>query len=183
MPVVFYDGTAYFFERSEKLTHTYFGGPLEASFTGINHGPLPLHRIITFGGGQEFRQGNITCIYGICYSGCQMAYRETSYNKFDLVDLDPTVSEPDFPYADYPRILPYIPLRVGREMKCTFEEFSTLSCQLLSHLNPSSFIVLVPPSPVLGMSLWGHSGDGECVQMVFECNLSKRTVRAYNQCG
>jgi hypothetical protein len=49
-PALFHEGHAYFLERSDARTGSYFGGPFEASITGIEHGPRPLHHIATLNG-------------------------------------------------------------------------------------------------------------------------------------
>ena len=44
---------------------------------------------------------------------------------------------------------------------------------------PTELVVAVPPPAIIGMSFWG-GGDGDDVTIVFECDLKKREVKAYN---
>jgi hypothetical protein len=47
---------------------------------------------------------------------------------------------------------------------------------------PADLVVAVPPALPLGISMWGEYGDAEDVTVVFECDLTAKTVRAYNRC-
>jgi hypothetical protein len=186
-PALFHDGQAYFFERSDVREGSYFGGPFERSITGVKHGPHPLHHIATLSGHCFEPLWHIVgvvqlhLLYGICYDACHMKYR-TSATGVEVLEMTPTTSTSDWPYSDYPTYLPYFLLRLQQRSQCSLEEFLELSCQPID-VAPSEVLVLIPPSPVLGMSLWGPSGDGENTQIVFRCDLAKRTVEAYNQCG
>jgi hypothetical protein len=186
LPVVFYDGSAYFFERADTWSPSHFGGPSDVTVSGIEHGPRRLHHIATLGG-RDLPIGKfglqLPLIYGLTYSGCHLTYRKVPGSSIELLSLQPTTSSDDFPYSDYPALLPYLPLRISKTQRCGFGEFSQFSCQPDWRIDPAAFIVVVPPSPILGMSLWGPSGDAECVQIVFECDVSKGVIRAFNQCA
>jgi hypothetical protein len=43
---------------------------------------------------------------------------------------------------------------------------------------PADLIVAIPPPATLGMSLWGSWDDPEDVTIVFECDLTNKTVNA-----
>jgi len=186
-PALFHEGHAYFLERSDTRTASYFGGPFQGSITGIEHGSRRLHHIATLNGDcfeplwHIVGGGSLRLLYGMCYNGCRLRYRNSA-TTVDLLEMEPTASASDWPYAEYPSYLPYFPLRLKRRSKCSAQEFSEASCQPLEVIS-SEVLILVPPSPVLGISLWGPSGDAECAQIVFRCDLAKRTVEAYNQCG
>lgn len=186
-PALFHDGQAYFLERSDARAGSYFGGPFEGSIVGVKHSPRPLHHIATINGDcfeplwHVIGGGSLKLLYGMCYDACHLKYK-TSAAEVDILEMTPTTSAEDWPYSDYPRYLPYFPLRLQKRSKCRLEQFLELSCQPID-LAKSEVLVLMPPSAVLGMSLWGPSGDGENTQMVFRCDLAKRTVEAFNQCG
>lgn len=110
-----------------------------------------------------------------------MKYRNSAAEP-EITEMEPTASSSDWPYPEYPAYLPYFPLRLQRRSECSFQEFAQLSCQPLETV-ASEVIILVPASPVLGVSMWGPSGDSEGVQVVFRCDLAKGTVETYNQCG
>jgi hypothetical protein len=186
-PALFHEGHAYFLERSDARTASYFGGPFEGSMTGIEHGPRPLHHIATLNGDcfeplwHVVGGGSLRLLYGMCYSGCRLKYRNSA-NAVDLLEIKPTASTSDWPYPEYPSYLPYFPLRLQRRSKCNVQKFLEASCQPIE-VSSSEVLVLVPASPLLGISLWGPSGDAEGTQIVFRCDLAKRTVEAYNQCN
>lgn len=186
-PALFHEGQAYFLEPSDVHSGSYFGGPFENAITGVKHGPHPLHHIATLNG-RCFKPlwhviggGNLCLLYGICYDACHMKYR-TSAAGLEVLEITPKTSSADWPYANYPTYLPYIPLRLRQRSQCSLEEFLELACQPID-VAESEVLVLIPPSPVLGMSLWGPLGDGENTQIVFRCDLAKRTVEAFNHCG
>ena len=186
-PALFHDGQAYFLERSDTHTGSYFGGPIEETITGIKHGPHKIHHIATLNGHcfkplwDVIGAFQLKLLYGMCYSGCHMKYR-TSAAGLEVLEMTPKTSAANWPYPDYPTYLPYFPLRLQKHSPCSLEEFLALSCQPIE-IASSETLVLIPPSPVLGMSLWGPSGDGENTQIVFRCDLVKKTVEAYDQCG
>ena len=109
-----------------------------------------------------------------------LSYRN-SLHELAILEMTPRSSTENWPYADYPTYLPYFPLKLGRRVPCTLKGFVGFSCQP-PRKTKADVIVIVPPSPVLGMSLWGHMGDAEGVQIVFECDLIEETVKAYNKC-
>jgi hypothetical protein len=186
-PALFHDGQAYFLERADTHTGAYFGGPIEDSITGIKHGPHQIHHIATLNGHcfqplwDVIGAFQLKLLYGMCYSGCHLKYGYSSVG-LEILEMTPHTSAMNWPYPDYPTHLPYFPLRLQQHSKCSLEKFLALSCQPIK-VASSETLVLVPPSPVLGMSLWGPSGDGENTQIVFRCDLAKKTVEAYNQCG
>nr|AIA17112.1 Unknown Function [uncultured bacterium] len=186
LPAAFYDSCAYFFERADRWSASRFGGPSDVTISGVKHGPRRLHHIATLGG-KDLPIGKfflwLPLFYGLAYTGCTLQYRKLSTSSVELFELEPTKSTEDFPYRDYPPLLPYLPLRVAKIERCDFREFSELSCQPNWDIDASSLIVLVPPSPILGMSLWGPSGDAECSQIVFECDVFKGVIKAFSQCG
>jgi len=186
-PAIFHDGHAYFLEQSDTHTGSYFGGPIEESIMGVQHGPHKIHHVATLTGHcfkplwDVIGVLQLKLLYGIRYSGCHMKYQASS-GGLKILEMKPKTSHENWPYPDYPAQLPYFPLRLKQCSKCSLEKFMAFSCQPIEVVS-SETLVLVPPSPVLGMSLWGPSGDGENTQIVFRCDLAKQTVEAYNQCG
>jgi hypothetical protein len=186
-PAIFYEGISYLLERSDAHGASFFGGPFLGLSKGLTHGPRRLHHIATIHGDcfdpLRYLVGGpfLRLLYGICFECCELTY-VNSANDVHIAEMHPRESAADWPYPEYPTYLPYFPLRLSRQIKCSLEKFSGLSCQPLE-AEESEAIVLVPPSPVLGMSLWGPDGDSECAQIVFRCNLKTQAIRAYGQCG
>ena len=84
-------------------------------------------------------------------------------------------------YTPYPDLLPYVPLRLARRVRCTAEQFRELLLQQ-GEVKAEEVTIIIPPMFDLGLSLWGHSGDAEGVQIVFQLDVEKRRVRVYNEC-
>ena len=185
-PAAYCDSVAYYFERSDCWSASYFGGPSDFAIRGPEGKTSRIHHISSFTA-RDLPIGRfglqLPLFYGIQHSGCRIRYRVTSSNEFELIELVPPQPAKRFPYPEYPSLLPYIPLRVAREIRCGLEEFAGVLCQQAKSIEPSTLLIAVPASPVLGVSLWGPTGDAECVQMIFECDISTGTVRAFNQCG
>ncbi len=99
-----------------------------------------------------------------------------------VLKIDPKSSDESWPYSNYPPLFPLVPLRLERRVRCSLKEFAELSCQPLRAVKNKA-IVLIPSIPAPGLSLWGPDGEGECVQIVFTCDLLNGLVEGYNQCG
>ena len=124
---------------------------------------------------------SLPLFYGMCYDGCTMTYEIEVSSRLRLLELEPRMSTDDWPYSGYPDLLPYVPLRLAQRVPCSPEQFQDLLIQG-DDVNPDQVTVIVPPMFDLGLSMWGHSGDGEGVQIVFQCDVRARTVRAFNEC-
>src|SRR5262245_19542790 len=181
-PAIYFRGEAFFLEKTEVRAPSYFGGPDGSEVYGVEHGPRRLHHIATINGDcfDPLRHVIGCCelrlLYGMCFSGCELKYRLGAV-KTEILEMSPTISDPDWPYFDFPTYLPYFPLRLRERSGCSLEEFSELSCQEIE-AEEEEAIVIVPPSGGYGISLWGPSGGA---QIVFRCDLERRIIRATNQ--
>src|ERR1039457_1198073 len=116
-PALFHDGQAYFLERADTHTGSYFGGPIEDSITGIKHGPHRIHHIATLNGHcvkplwDVVGVFQLKLLYGMSYDGCHMKYRNSSAGV-EVLEMKPSTSAADWPYSNYPTYLPYFPLRL-----------------------------------------------------------------------
>src|SRR5205814_5153798 len=126
--------------------------------------------------------GDIQLYYGLTYSGCELRYTNSSVS-IELLDIRPDAPSPDWPYRNYPPHLPYFPLKTDRVEDCSFENFCELSCQPLQEPSYTEVVIIVPPSPILGVSMWGPSGDMECAQIIFRYDLATHIAHGTNQCG
>ena len=165
----------------------YFGGPLDLKFTGVRHGPAPLHRVFTISDRSipalaEYSISSIPLIYGMQYSGCQLTYRLPRGSICNITKFKPRRSSKGWPYDHYPNLLPYIPMHISKRTRCSPKQFAKLAWQGLD-IKPEMLVAIVPPLPIGGVSIWGPIGDVEGVQIIFECDLKTRTVRASNQCS
>ena len=185
-PAVYFDGHACLYERATKYSTSYFGGPTEIQLAGLRHGPRPIHHLMTLNwraipGIEKKGVTELPLFYGMGYSGCSMTYEIVESSRCKLLEMEPSKSSADWPYSGYPDLLPYIPLRLAQRVSCSQEQFRELLCQR-SEVKPDEVTVIVPAMFDLGISLWGHSGDAEGVQIVFHCDIEKGIVRAYNEC-
>jgi len=179
------DGTSFAFERAPTHAWSMFGGPLEAKLSGVGHGPKPLHMIARLSSEHlpalaRHHVFNLPLLYGMCYDGCSLEYRVELGLKVELLKLSPTESSDDWPYPNYPLLLPYVPLQIGETRKCSYAEFAQ-AFPNMPESQPTELVVAVPPPATLGVSLWG-SGGGDAVTILFECDLTDQIVYASNIC-
>jgi hypothetical protein len=180
----FHDGTVYTFERTDRHSASVFGGPLELKITGQPFGPKPLHHIACLRSwhlpvlGTRF-VFSLPLIFGMQFDGCELSYRLVNANEIEVLRIKPAESLEDWPYPNYPPLLPYVPLRLDdtpqRESYDSFaQRFPNMPWP-----QPTELVVAVPPPATIGMSLWGP-GDGDDVTIVFECDLEKQQIRSYS---
>lgn len=163
-----------------------FGGPLELGLVEREPRPL-LHQVVALGHDAlaalalPGQVGCIPLVFGLSHSGCELEYRYDE-DELELITLEPAEPSADWPYANYPRLLPYVPLEVG-----SLERESWASFAQRAPCPPSApsedLVALLPPPAGLGCSLWGRMGDAEGVTLVFACAWRERRVRAYTLCG
>lgn len=113
---VFHDKTLYKFERAERLSGSHFGGPLRVEFSGQKFGPKPLHLIACLGSlhigalSQPYLS-QMPLIFGMHYDACELSYRFEGDRKIEILRIKPDTSLEDWPYTDFPPLIPYMPLR------------------------------------------------------------------------
>jgi hypothetical protein len=96
--------------------------------------------------------------------------------------MEPTKSSDDWPYSDYPVLLPYVPLEVKESRECSLSEFSDSVMQGIDKTHDAEVIVIIPPNAELRMSIWGPSGDANDVQIIFRYDATTGITKAYNAC-
>ncbi len=184
---MFHDGVVYGLVRSQEHSFSSFGGPLEIEVSGRQLGHHRLHKIAKLSFhhipvlGPPLYVFDVPLIYGMRYSGCAIKYLFES-GKIEVKDIDPPNSQDNWPYLDYPSILPFGPLMLGETRKQSWSAFAE-EFPNMPQERPAELIAVVEPPMTLGFSLWGDSGDAEGVAIVFECDLKARQVYAYNVCG
>ncbi len=189
---MFYNDTVYSFVRANEITSFAFGGPIENDFTGQEFGPHPFQMAARFSLDQipevwkHHRSATsshplwrLPLVYGFCYDGCSITYRVAELDVLDILEVNPSKSCDDWPYRNFPSMLPYVPLKLSGSRSCSYAEFAD-GTHNLANEQPAEMVVTVPPPATIGVSLWGWSGDAEGTTVVFECNLTKRTINAYN---
>jgi hypothetical protein len=124
---------------------------------------------------------NLPLIYGLAFGGCQLKYQVLSSSRVKVLALTPRRSSSDFPYEQYPVLLPYIPLSVSEKRRMPYHAFAA-EYPNMSDAQPSELLVAVPAPASIGVSVWGRWGDAEGVTMIFECDVKSAIVNAYNVC-
>jgi hypothetical protein len=178
-PYSYFRGRATTFTRSDLTRQSYFGGPGQFTLKGKPHGPLPLHHLATISvadlGIQDSRFGSMIPFYhGVCFECCRLDYKLPVHNisvasapYLEVTGIDPSESSDDWPYAGYPKLLPYIPLKVQETMAMDLETFSDSVMQGIEDLNDDDLVFVIPPNPGMGVSLWGPDGDRANVQFIW----------------
>lgn len=113
----FHADTLYTFEPAVRGSASHFGGPPPAQIYGQPFGPRPLHLIASLGARHipalgECYFGALPLIYGMYYDGCMLSYRVQVSHKVELLQIQPATSSDDWPYENFPPLVPYIPLRL-----------------------------------------------------------------------
>lgn len=185
--IIAFDGSAtYHFCRAEKHSFSTFGGPNECKITGkppvpetlhytarLNHNDLPIL-------GPPSYVFDLPLLYALRYPSGTLAYK-FEHNDISVLENPGKVSE-DWPYSNYPPLLPYFPVAVTKRKKQSWRQFAAEFPNMKDE-QPSDVVVIVPALMTIGVSLWGRSGDAEGVAMVFECDLNKtQKVATYNVC-
>ena len=178
----FHADRLYTFERAPRHSPSVFGGP-PPEIIGRPFGPKPLHLIARLAGwhipalNQNFLF-DLPLIYGMNYDGCSLGYR-LDHRKVELTAIEPAASSDDWPYPNYPLLLPYVPLRLDDTPRV--ESYDTFAARFpnMPETPPAELIVAVPTPAALGVSLWAPS-DPDNITIVFACDLKRHTVNACN---
>jgi hypothetical protein len=179
----FHDETLYTFKRADRLAASCFGGP-SPKITGRTFGPRPLHRIALLGqlhipALARHHVFGLPLMYGMYYDGCQLSYRVEISHRIELLQITPASSSDDWPYSNFPPLIPYVPLRLdGGPRRVSYGKFAA-PFPNMPEKQSAEMIVAVPPPATIGLSFW-DIGDGDGVTIVFECDLQKGHVRAFN---
>ena len=176
----FHDNQMYEFERADRFTASVFGGPLASEIAGKQFGPKPLHRIACLSyfhipvlSGHYLSP--MPLVFGMHYSGCALTYHFDCDRRIEILSIDPATSSGDWPYENFPPLIPFIPLRLEDPPRVTsYDEFAgRFHTDMPSE--PGDLIVCVPAPATIGLSFWGDWHD---VTIVFQCDLKKRQVTA-----
>jgi hypothetical protein len=185
-PFAYYKGRAITFSRDTKTRASFFGGPSELKVSGMPHGPASLHHLATidcrdFGMPLQKFGASIPFLHGMNFEACGLEYRP-EYGRIEVTQIEPPVSEDGWPYFNYPKLLPYFPLRVEESIEMPLEVFSSAVMQGVRESSSETLIVVIPPNPMLGVSLWGNSGDMNEVQVIFTYDVDTGIMRSYDAC-
>src|SRR5438552_4560565 len=102
--------------RSAAATRI-LAGRSQSGIIGQTFGPKPLHQVARLSAwhipalGQNYTNP-LPLIFGMHFDGCQLSYRVHSGHKVEILKIEPDRSLDDWPYPNFPPLLPYIPLRL-----------------------------------------------------------------------
>jgi hypothetical protein len=180
------NGMTYSFNRVEE-GHSIYGGPFEYSVSGCAFGPERLHQVafvststLPVVGTSRYYFG-LPLIYGFRFDGCDLKYR-FSDSEIEVLSISPSKSSDDWPYYNYPALLPYLQIEANTPLAEDWDSFAS-NFPNLPEEQPAELVAIVPPALQIGHSLWGKGGDSEGVCIVFECDLSTKIVHSYNICS
>jgi hypothetical protein len=173
----------YTFERANQLSGSHFGGPLRAEFSGQTFGPKPLHLIACLGSLHipvlsKPYLNQMPLIFGMQYDGCELIYRFESDRKVEVLHVKPGRSLEDWPYSNFPPLIPYMPVRLCDSPRSESYDSFAQRFENMPWPQPTEMVVAVPPPQAIGLSFWGD-GDADGVTIVFECDLTKRQIKSY----
>ena len=185
---VYVDGKSYSFKRGGAGAGSIYGGPLTRRVSGCAFGPARLHHVATLGSASvpslstpPRYVSSLPLVYGFRFDGCVLEYRFEA-NEIDVLHIAPDRSADDWPYLDYPPLLPYIPIEAQAPVRQDWKAF-VAQFPMDADEQPAELVAVVPPALLIGQSLWGPDGDQEGVCVVFECDIARGLVRSYNICG
>ena len=184
-PVVFFGGMTYVLERTKVDNGSFFGGGYEKEISGLSYGPRNLHHIFTLNGNccAPIRKtrilDGIPLLYGLCFSGCRIAYR-FDLSGVDILDMAPRESSVSWPYEDYPDELPFFYLQFKESFKSADDEWSVFMQHSFNFYDESRMYVVVNSGEAIGVPIWSRSGHRGDVQICFEIELEEKRVLGYN---
>ena len=182
---VFFKGKCWSLDPTETDANCTFGGPLTAHAESkvslrkavLHHlGAINLPR---FGVGSRFGF-SLPLLYGICHEGCELAYCKKASNAIEVTSLEPKKVSPDYPYPNYPTILPYYQLGIASEENTPFEELIDRLGNTGWGLDAERMYIIVMQHPHIGHSLF--EGDDD-LEIIFEFDPRTGEVRSTSQCG
>ncbi|MEY4529402.1 MAG: hypothetical protein RLZZ156_123 [Deinococcota bacterium] len=166
----------------------YFGGVLKGfSRDSLDEDIHHLMMLDLSSLGMDLSQSKLSItpfLYGFIYDSCQMKYQIGNKEIPKVTHFQPIQKYANFPYSDYPSTFPVSQITLSKTINLTEEliEDIFLDRKEMPELT-NQILVVVPPNPKYGVSLWGDEGDAEHVQVVFLVDLINNTITVENQCS
>ncbi len=199
MPLLraFYQEELHEYDFSDRHSGSTFGGPFSTPLYGEVPNVEYLHQVAVIYGTQRpdyvsrFLQ-NLPLLYGIRFSGCDLSYRlvagsiphegrEIHYRGAEILELFPDQPDDDWPYPNFPSLLPYWPIERKCSRPCSWKEFAEETFDVRES-PPTQLIFAMSPPTNLGISLWGADGDLEGVEVIWEVDTETQHVHVTNRC-
>jgi hypothetical protein len=192
------NGCVFTLERSETPADAFFGGPFELEIVG-RQDRLHLHRTLTLLSGsgewnwpqQRALIGAIPLLYGFQYGENELSYRLEGARvpgqgtrlreRIHDMSLDASTYEADWPYVNFPPLLPYIHLRIASQRAVSQREFCSSYIEHELDCPEDAVIVGVPTNHSLGYSMWGLEGDQQGILLLFVLDVKTLRVTAWHR--
>jgi len=185
-PIVYWRGKLSAFVRSAKGEYPHrFGGNLPAKIIAPDEAVL--HALLDIDTAQcavleGLKLSRLPLIFPFRHDGGQLVY-SLSDNTITVDELTPDEPDEDWPYEEFPDILPLTAMESSVAYDVDREDVEELLWQGFSEISEDKVIIVIPPREDYGVSLWGEMGDAEMVQCVFVFDPISGKVTAENQCS
>jgi hypothetical protein len=182
---VFANQRRYSLGKSRHDQLSWFGGPgSDGVMDGPRHGPRRLHHVVTLNHGafgiKALRFGfQVSLYYGLCFEGCEVEWQRTASAALKITKLEPRKSSSEYPYYGYPDLLPWFPLQITGAEETTTMDIDEAIGNTGWTPDPAKVYVIAHSHAELGIALFAPGDD---VDIVFEYDFEKGSVRAANQC-
>jgi hypothetical protein len=91
---------------------------------------------------------------------------DVSGASVSFLPIDPASPAEDWPYPNFPPVIPYMPLRLDASpRRVGYDEFAALFPNM-PEKQSAEMVVAVPPTATIGLSFW-DVGDWDGVTIVF----------------
>ena len=177
--LLYYRGKTVELKLSASCTLSFLGG-LGSFTTSSNNVDRPLHHICqlaisTFDPGYFNGDSILPLVHGMTYDECQLTYR---YGEQDIhvEHLEPRNGSDDWPYSNYPTVLPQHYLEVGVSVAESWPAFRRRTFWLPRQM-PSELVVVIPAPNDINFPLWPPVADPA---LVFEVSVRERRIKTYN---
>jgi len=167
-------------------SRSYFGGPPQCS---IQESELLdecfLHHVATLNHaslGIPFSHLGFgtPLFYGICHEGCEITYKMVAHNGVVFTSLSPKQATPDYPYADFPRLLPYYRLGIGKKEPFQRQELERRIANTGWSVRSDCVHAIMMRHPRIGVCIFDTIDED--AEIVFEYDYQEGTVRGVSQC-
>lgn len=165
---------------------SYFGGPHTVHVeSSVDLEAAIIHHIATinlpkFGVGNPRFGYSLPLFYGICHEGCAIEYRKTATAAVEISSLEPEEADEGYPYHGYPPVIPFYQLGIWETHDCLPGDLERRLANTGWSLQAECLYVIVMQHPAVGHCLFETGSD---VEIAFEYEPEKGTVRATNQCS
>lgn len=185
-PIVYWRGRLSVFVRPDEGEYAHrFGGELPGG-TKVPE-QATLHALLDIDTTQcaaleGLSQSKLPLIFPFRHDGGRLVYHLKD-NTVEFDELSPDEPDEDWPYEEFPDILPLSTMGSSAAFEVDREDVEELLWQGFHDVPDDKVVIVIPPREDYGVSLWGEMGDAEMVQCVFVFDPVTGKVTVENQCS